>query len=1082
MVWLWSGAATAQEVEGLDPVDPEVEEQVEVEDVAEEPAEAMEGTRIAAVRFRCDLEICQSAEARQSFVALSGLRPGQTFEVRRMEAAHQRLIKTGFFQELIVDRSLSEEGVVIEIEAEGAILIRRIDFEGTSPPPFKSELRNVLMYRPGQVFRDDEERLEAQYRSLIAMFEEEGYFGTTIDLAVQPVEGDPHLVDLVFEVDRGEQRRICEMAFRGIQSIRQAEARELMLSDVSVLGRRIPLFLPVFTTDQFRGGREALIEDYRQRGYYRARVVGQGIQIDEQTQCARLIVDLNEGPHWQVEFEGNQQISDQRLSEAMTFAQTGYVDDAEIRIAQNRIRQVYESRGFPFAEVRGQEMEEDRLNRRLRFDIVEGPQAPIEAIHLHGLSALSEEEALEEFGTRPFGLFDTGGNLQTEQLLRDFEVLEGRLREMGYLQAVVESFRVRLDEGSNGVVVEVEIDEGRATMVRGVELEGVVSVDEGRLRRLKEVSEGDRLSPVNAQADQSRLSQYYGRQGFARAAVTTHCREEGDEEQLCRAPRLAEGCLRSNFDVLSEEGCERVELESGELRWECERRERSERCEFSGGVMGEEVVLHHRITEGPRVRLGQVLLKGNFRTRPRVIFRELEMESGQWLDVQALMEGQGNMRSLGIFDSVSIETIGLEEEELTDRDDDGEDPEASLIVSVEESQSRFLDFRFGVEGRELLDDSRRLLATGEMQYSDRNLFGTGQQLRPRVIAATDTLELRELGRERGGLEGERRGVDYLIGVEVPYTHPRFLRGLLGINELNLTVTPFYILDRLGVATDRVLREEWGLRLDVRKELDAIADRLFLRVGLEAKQASTWTPGDLRVDGERIFSPRRATGKVFPEITFDRRDSPLNPTEGYHVQAQPELVSGDALGEGEALIGDSYGRLSMSGSRFFNLGQSVTLGQGIRGAQIVPVFDRQTLVPPEERFYLGGSGSLRGFSANSLGPVGSAQQPEGGEFLLNYHGELRYPLVEEWSLYGATFFDAGVLVNCVDEEGQRSSSQCYRNAFPEGDRLREVRATAGLGVRYLLVGQIPLLLDYGMVLNRRPGESFGSLHFNLGYTF
>ena len=60
--------------------------------------------------------------------------------------------------------------------------------------------------------------------------------------------------------------------------------------------------------------------------------------------------------------------------------------------------------------------------------------------------------------------------------------------------------------------------------------------------------------------------------------------------------------------------------------------------------------------------------------------------------------------------------------------------------------------------------------------------------------------------------------------------------------------------------------------------------------------------------------------------------------------------------------------------------------------------------------------------------------------------------------------------------------CYADAFPEEDRLSKVRASAGLGLRYLIADQIPLLLDYALLLNRRPGEGFGNLHFNVGYSF
>jgi len=45
-----------------------------------------------------------------------------------------------------------------------------------------------------------------------------------------------------------------------------------------------------------------------------------------------------------------------------------------------------------------------------------------------------------------------------------------------------------------------------------------------------------------------------------------------------------------------------------------------------------------------------------------------------------------------------------------------------------------------------------------------------------------------------------------------------------------------------------------------------------------------------------------------------------------------------------------------------------------------------------------------------------------------------------------------------------------------------RASAGFGVRWMIAGIIPLVIDYGAVLGRRPGERFGRLHFNIGYTF
>jgi outer membrane protein assembly factor BamA len=80
-----------------------------------------------------------------------------------------------------------------------------------------------------------------------------------------------------------------------------------------------------------------------------------------------------------------------------------------------------------------------------------------------------------------------------------------------------------------------------------------------------------------------------------------------------------------------------------------------------------------------------------------------------------------------------------------------------------------------------------------------------------------------------------------------------------------------------------------------------------------------------------------------------------------------------------------------------------------------------------------------------------------------------------------FTDAGVLADCFSEEtGERVG--CWRDAFPSGGPLSTVRASVGVGLRYLVLDQIPLLLDYAVLLNRRPGEAFSNVHFNIGYSF
>ncbi|MFW6053799.1 MAG: BamA/TamA family outer membrane protein, partial [Persicimonas sp.] len=186
--------------------------------------------------------------------------------------------------------------------------------------------------------------------------------------------------------------------------------------------------------------------------------------------------------------------------------------------------------------------------------------------------------------------------------------------------------------------------------------------------------------------------------------------------------------------------------------------------------------------------------------------------------------------------------------------------------------------------------------------------------------------------------------------------------------------------------------------------------------------------------------------------------------------------------GEGAIDDSYLRLLITTNMYLEVLDDLILGQGLRYGHILPFFGRDRLVTEDERFRLGGAGSVRGFANNSLGPLDN-DQPTGGEFMLNYNAELRYPLIRSINLYGAVFFDTGLLVDCFSGSANTGARVgCYDDAFGGDNPLGDLRAAAGLGLRYLIVDQIPLVVDYGMVLDRRTGEQFGNVHFNLGYTF
>jgi outer membrane protein insertion porin family len=137
---------------------------------------------------------------------------------------------------------------------------------------------------------------------------------------------------------------------------------------------------------------------------------------------------------------------------------------------------------------------------------------------------------------------------------------------------------------------------------------------------------------------------------------------------------------------------------------------------------------------------------------------------------------------------------------------------------------------------------------------------------------------------------------------------------------------------------------------------------------------------------------------------------------------------------------------------FATGARVGLATGFGGQE----------VPLSERFFTGGSTSLRGFEQNTVGPADPTRLPLGGQGLLVVNNEIRFPLL--WRIDGVGFVDIGNIYSKVSDFS-----------------ITDIRKNTGAGLRF----RSPWFLvrvDYGVKLDRRTGESFGRFFFSIGQAF
>ncbi len=352
-----------------------------------------------------------------------------------------------------------------------------------------------------------------------------------------------------------------------------------------------------------------------------------------------------------------------------------------------------------------------------------------------------------------------------------------------------------------------------------------------------------------------------------------------------------------------------------------------------------------RLNPGSPVRLRSVVVRGNTRTARRVIEREVALTVGEPITPEGVADTRSRLYALDLFRTVSPELVG--------EDDRARD----LLLVLEEKPTLLFEAGGGVS----TDQGVQLNA----RAAHRNLGGLGH-----------TVNL--IGQAGLGWEGDR----WLLNVDAPtykaairYEAPWVLgrgfrlsvEGLLG----ERVQEPTFRFSRTGAAV--------GLRYTRSRRFDVFAD-----YRLQARRIEDIDPGALvlgdpwlgplhveRLDdlsGIALPSDRRVVTGPEVVLVYDGRDDRFNPRRG-------AFISG-IFSVSDSLITDPlYLRGQLRLERFVPLGPVVLDLVGDLGAGWSPGIS--DTLPIEDRFYLGGGSSLRGFAVNSVGPANYIGRPEIG---------------------------------------------------------------------------------------------------------
>jgi translocation and assembly module TamA len=371
-----------------------------------------------------------------------------------------------------------------------------------------------------------------------------------------------------------------------------------------------------------------------------------------------------------------------------------------------------------------------------------------------------------------------------------------------------------------------------------------------------------------------------------------------------------------------------------------------------------------RVDPGPVISFGQLLPEGHERMRVARILEIAGLPTGEIYSPEVLDRAEERLRETGVFSAVALTLRDPRTGNISD-----------VTAVLDEAPLRRLGF-----GAELSSDEGLQLSA---YWLHRNLFGGAERLRFDAVVS--------------GISNDTEGIDGEVTA-------RFERPATFSPDTDLAIEfGIAYLDERFFRVDAITLEA-GLTHE-------LTDRVTLRGGVGVEHVRfDWSLGSATIT--RLTLPLG--------VTYDGRDDPLDARSGLYADASltPFTTLGDGSGTRMTFDARAYRAFGESGRT--RVAGRLQLGSLVGGSIIN--------IPPDDFFFSGGSGTVRGQAYQSLGALQNGV-PSGGRGFVGLSGEVRHDIGEtNFGLVG--FADIGAV-----------------SAGAFGDGSSDWHAGAGLGLRY-----------------------------------
>ncbi len=640
-------------------------------------------------------------------------------------------------------------------------------------------------------------------------------------------------------------------------------------------------------------------------------------------------------------------------------------------------------------------------------------------ITFKGLNAFSNDTLINEM---PF--YDTGSVTQ-DSVNEAMQTILSLYHQDGYINATVTAKTWKKQDSYD---VLFEINEGDAYEISDVLFEGI-TIDKDKLKEVMSLQKDRPLNYDIIDDEADAITQYYQSIGFhdviidslgvkltpeSKTAVITIKLTEGPQIKVSRVN------ITGNTSLSTETITSLIDIEDGDPLDDTNVFDARTRIishynkngysdvtvKIQTDIKDSTATLTFNIVEGKRYVFGKTIISGNERTKWKVFTDTITHKSGDAFSTTKLYEEIKDLYKTGLFTSVDFSVV------------DGVGQSKDVVFNVKEANHGVIDYGIGYGEYEGI--------RGFFDVKYINLGGMNRQISLRT-------KMSPLNQK------------YSLG----YIEPRFTSWSL---PLSSTIS-FEKREELDANTREVRYqlEKYTASSSVEKYL---ATNIKAQLAYEFNLVKTWDVSP-DVDISREDTGTLVISSIVPSVLLDTRNNPSNPTDGFLVGASVKLASGLLLSQTNFI--KTTGNFNYYNEVFKDVTLALSLRSGI-GQGWLQTAD----LPIVERFFLGGSTSVRGYAQDTLGPKGSKGYPQGGNAFTMTNVEMRFRVIGDFGM--VTFMDTGNVWNDFKDF----------NPF-------DVKYTAGLGLRYMTaIG--PLRVDYGHKLNRAKDEQPGRFYFSIGQAF